>query len=80
MYRVLGPLDRIVQVAAECNREGELHAVKVIIFELAEGFTQEARMQAELKRARLLSRPILTGFMIPVFMRSILEGSITIST
>lgn len=60
VYRAMGPLDRIVQVAGRCNRNGNLSIGRVFVFEPADGRAPRGSYSDGIETARFLlkTRPV----------------------
>jgi CRISPR-associated endonuclease/helicase Cas3 len=58
VMRAIGPLDRIVQAAGRCNREGRTKRGTVIVFELEQGSSPRGAYRTGIDEARIsLQRP-----------------------
>jgi CRISPR-associated endonuclease/helicase Cas3 len=53
VMRAVGPLDRIVQAAGRCNREGRLARGEVIVFDLAQGSSPRGAYRTGTDEARI---------------------------
>jgi CRISPR-associated endonuclease/helicase Cas3 len=53
VMRAVGPLDRIVQAAGRCNREGRLPRGEVIVFDLAQGSSPRGAYRTGTDEARI---------------------------
>lgn len=76
VYRAIGPLDRIVQAAGRCNREGRLEGSgRVIIFQPREGGAPRGTYQKGMEQAKLLiEREGAAGLHEPAVYREYFEG------
>ncbi|MBF6592213.1 MAG: CRISPR-associated helicase/endonuclease Cas3, partial [Ktedonobacterales bacterium] len=74
VLRALGPLDRIVQAAGRCNREGKLPVGRMIIFEPEEGKLPTGPYRAATDITRLMLQNEHFDFHDPAIYRRYFEA------
>jgi len=75
VYRAIAPLDRIIQAAGRCNREGlrSLDESKVFVFELEEGSIPKGEYKIATDRTRDLLKNLTFDFHDPTIFKNYFE-------
>lgn len=71
VYRAMGPLDRIVQAAGRCNREGQRSSLgRVVIFDPEKGSTPQGEYRTAVETTRNLLRQATVDLNHPTVFQS----------